>query len=215
VFLISEYLTEGVITKAKIMKSLIFVLFFIPATVVNSQERKASIATVEKVSGVPIFLMAKPVAEYEVTGKAVSGGYVIKMTVNESSSLQDKAEAMVAKAKERVEAGKLPEFDAIILDLYKEKNKAIKFKDDVSLKAEVVREDGVPIYFYSKPDDEYEVVAKLPKDYSAYAARNLLLDKIRSSINRILKKEEAGEVGKFDAVIFNPDDFSTTLIKFN
>jgi hypothetical protein len=159
--------------------------------------------------------MAKPVADYEVVGKAVSGGYVIKMTVNESSSIQDKAETMVAKAKERVEAGKLPEFDAIILDLDKEKNKAIKFKDDVSLKAEVVREDGVPIYFYSKPDDEYEVVAKLPKDYSAYAARNLLLDKIRSSINRILKKEEAGEVGKFDAVIFNPDDFSTTLIKFN
>jgi hypothetical protein len=42
----------------------------------------------------------------------------------------------------------------------------------------------------------------------------MLYDKIKSMINRTLKKEEAGEVKQFDAVIIDPKDLSETLIKF-
>ena len=181
---------------------------------VIAQERKASLATVEKVNGVPLFLFSQPVEEYEVVGKAVSGGNVFGLVVDESSGISTKAQRMVENALNRVKNGKVPAFDAILVDIDKMKSKAIKFKNGASLKANVLKENGVPVYFYAKPDDDYEVVAQLPADYSLYAARNLFIDKIVSSVNRILKKEKSGEVGHFDAVIFNPDDLSTTLIKF-
>ncbi|NPA37798.1 MAG: hypothetical protein GXO47_13215 [Chlorobi bacterium] len=197
------------------MKRILFGLILI-LTVHDSysQERKASVATVEKIEGVPVFLFATPVAEYKEVGKAVSGGYILKISIDETSTVIDKTKQLVEKALSRKKEGKVPDFDAIIIDVVKERNRAVKFKNGVSLKANVERENGVPVYFFSKPDEKYEVIAELPRDYSVFAARNLLYDKVLSSVNRILKKEESGEVGHFDAVIFNPEDFSTTLVKF-
>ena len=200
--------------KFKIMRNLFLVLLVIVTSLVNAQQRKVSLATVDKVEGIPMFLFSEPVEEYEIVGKAVTGGHILKLTLDETSTIDDKAKQLVEKALKRKEDGKVPEFDAIIVDVFKEKAKAIKFKNGVSLKAKVEKENGVPVYFYSKPVKDYEIVALLPRDYSLYAANNLLYDKIKSSVNRILKKEEAGEVGHFDAVIFNPEDLSTTLVKF-
>ncbi len=197
------------------MKKMILVFIMLLSVMsITGQERKASIATVEKINGEPLFLFSKPVEEYEVVGKAVSGGNAFGLIVDGSTNVSDKAQRMVKNAHNRVKNGDLPDFDAIIVDIDKTKSRAIKFKNGVSLKARVLKEKGVPIYFFAKPDDEYEVVARLPADYSLYAARNLFIDKINSSLNRILKKEKSGEVGHFDAVIFNPKDLSTTLIKF-
>ena len=198
------------------MQKVIFGFIMLLLSVVNAigQERKASLATVEKVGGVPLFLFSQPVEKYEVVGKAVSGGKVFGLVIDETLNVSDKAQKMVEKALAREKEGKVPAFDALLVDIDKMKSKVIKFKNGASLKAHVLKENGVPVYFYAKPDDDYEVVARLPADYSLYAARNLLVDKIVSSVNRVLKKEKSGEVGHFDAVMFNPDDLSTTLIKF-
>jgi len=180
-----------------------------------AQENKPLPATVEKVEGVPVFVYALPADDYEVVGKAVSAGHTIRLAVDEISTVREKTVQLVRKALERKENGKVPAFDAIIIDLDKEKTQAIKFKESSDpLKAKVLDQDGVPVYFFSKPDGAYTVVADLQADYSLRAERGLLYDKIKSMVNRTLRKEESGEVEKFDAVIINPDDLSEQLIRF-
>ena len=197
------------------MKRVIYVLFFIVTIIgVKAQERKASLATVEKVTGVPIFLFSLPTEGYEVVGKAATGAHIVKISIDKTASLNDKTKTLVATALSRKEKGKIPELDGIIIDLDKEKIFAVKFNNGVSLSADVLRMNEVPVYIFSTPNDEYDVVAKMEADYSAYASRGLLYDKIKSMVNRVVKKEEAGEVGSFDAIIINADDLSETLIKF-
>jgi len=197
------------------MKRVIYVLFFIVTIIgVKAQERKVSLATVEKVTGVPIFLFSLPTEGYEVVGKAATGAHIVKISIDKTTSLNDKTKALVATALSRKEKGKIPELDGIIIDLDKEKIFAVKFNNGVSLSADVLRMNEVPVYIFSTPNDEYDVVAKMEADYSAYASRGLLYDKIKSMVNRVVKKEEAGEVGSFDAIIINADDLSETLIKF-
>jgi len=177
--------------------------------------RQSSPATVSVVSDVPLFIFSEPVADYEIVGKALSVGNILKLSIDEESTIEQKAEDVVALAISRKEKGKVPEFDAIILDLENEKAHAIKFKGEVSLKATIKECKGVPVYLFSTPDDEYEVVAELPADISVRAQRNgMLYDKIKSMVTRTLKKEEAGEVKHFDAIIIDPKDLSETLIKF-
>ena len=197
------------------MKRVIYVLFFVVATIgLKAQERKASSATVKKVEGVPVFLFSLPTEGYEVVGKAATGAYIVKVTIDKTTSLNDKATKLVATALSRKEKGKIPNLEGIVIDLDKEKILAVKFNDGVSLSADVLRMNEVPVYIFSTPDDEYDVVAKFPADYSVYASRGLLYDKIKSMVNRVVKKEEAGEVGNFDAIIIDADDMSETLIKF-
>ena len=42
----------------------------------------------------------------------------------------------------------------------------------------------------------------------------MIMDKVNNVVKKALKMEENGEVEKFDAIIFNPDDITSTLIKF-
>ena len=180
----------------------------------TSGDRKSVPATVELVDGVPFYVYSLPTAEYEIVGKALTMGGIIKVMVNEQASIREKASEFVKNAKARVEKGKIPEFDAMIVDLEKEKTHAIKYKAEASREAKVKFYEGIPVYFFSKPNAEYEVVTELEADYSLRAKGGMLLDKIESMLNRTLKKEKDGEVGHFDAVIINPDDLSEQLIKF-
>jgi hypothetical protein len=207
-----------IIKQKKMKKSLFTTIVFIVLIVVYAftpSGRQSSPATVSIVSDVPLFIFSEPVADYEIVGKALSVGNMIKLAVDEESTVEQKAEDVVAFAMTRKEKGKVPEFDALILDLENEKAHTIKFKGEVSLKATIKECEEVPVFLFATPDDEYEVVAELPADYSSRAQRNgMLYDKIKSMINRTLKKEEAGEVKQFDAVIIDPKDLSETLIKF-
>ncbi len=191
--------------------TLLIVLFVSP---IYSQTRKSSPATVETVSGIPFFIFSEPASEYEVVGKAMSFGNMINMSVDEKTELKQKAKKVVTKALERKEAGKTPEFDAILIKLDSDKMQVIKFKNTVSTDATVANCKDVPVYFFSKPVNDYETVATLPADYSNRAKRGLLFDKIRSMMKRTIEKEKNGEIEHFDAVIINPDDLSETLIRF-
>ncbi len=182
---------------------------------VQAQPRKAAPARVEKIEGVPLFVYALPAAGYEVVGKAVTAGHLIKLSVDEVSSVEEKTARLVKAALARWEKGKVPPFDGIIVDLDREKVLAFRLKEQGdTLMAKVLRQDSVPVYFYSHPVGDYVVVDTLAADYSLWAQRGLLYDKIRSMISRTLKKEEEGQVPHFDAVIIDPADLSEVLIRF-
>ncbi len=172
-------------------------------------------ATVEKISEVPFFVFSKPVFEYEVVGKAMSFSDMVRMGVDQESSVREKAENVVKIAQKRVKNGKISAFDALIVQLDNDKVLAIKFKSDISTKAKIDSFNDLPVYFFSEPDEDYDVVTHLKADYSAKAARNgMLIDKLKSMVKRTLKKKENGEIESFDAIIINPDDLSETLINF-
>ncbi len=201
------------------MKKTFFItIVFIVLTVLYAfapSERQSSPATVSVVSDVPFFIFSVPVADYEIVGKALSVSNIIKLAVDEESTIEQKADNVVAFAVSRKGKGKIPEFDALMLDVENEKAYAIKFKGGVSLKAKIKECKGVPVYLFATPDDEYDIIAELPADFSLRAQKSgMLYDKVKSMINRTLKKEEAGEVKQFDAVIIDPKDLSETLIKF-
>ena len=104
------------------MKNLIGTLALIMLVfTLNAQNKKSSPAIVEKVSGIPFFILSSPESEYEMVGKAVTAGNIISLAVDENSTVSEKAIKLVNKALERVKKEKVPEFDAIIVDLYKEK----------------------------------------------------------------------------------------------
>jgi hypothetical protein len=197
------------------MKKLQLVLLMsVLVMTIHAQEKRSIPAKVETVLDIPVFIFSIPAAEYEVVGKAVTTGHIIKVAVDESSTVSDKIEQIVEHALARKEKGKVPAFDAIIVDLNREKIQAITFTNEPSLDAIVLLPEEVPVYFFATPKGKYRVVDELPADFSLRAQRGLLLDKVESMMRRTLKKEEEGEVEKFDAVIINPDDLSEQLIVF-
>ena len=195
------------------MKQLLLILTF--GLVAFTSDNNEHYAIVEKISDVPFFVFSKPVSEYDIIGKAMSFSDMVKMAIDEESSAREKAEKIVEIAQKRVSDGKILSFDALIVQLENDKVLAIKFKSNISTKAEIENFDDLPIYFFNKPDEEYEVVTQLKANYSLRAERSgMLYDKVKSMVKRTLKKKEKGEVEKFDAIIINPDDLSETLIIF-
>jgi len=197
------------------MKSLFILLVFLQIAVTpHYQKFEASEAVVEEVKGVAVFMYAEPLDSFVILGKAVTFREIIKIASLENASVRKKAEKIVDMVLQKKENGKIPAFDAIIIDIVNDKTHVIKFKGDKSLRARVVRVDDVPLYFFSKPAANYVIVDSLDADFSLYAKRNMLSDKINSMVGRTVKKAEKGEIGKFDAMIFNPDDLSAVTIQF-
>jgi len=197
------------------MKNLLLTLLSIVLLSFTSDNNEY-FATVEKVSDVPIFIFSKPSSEYEVVGKAMSFNDMIKMATDEKSTVRQKAEKIVETARKRVEDEKISNFDALIIELDKDKVRAIKFKSDVSTNAKVDNYDNnIAIFFFCEPNEEYEIVEQLKANYSPKAERNgILFDKIRSMIDRTIKKQKDGKIKSFDAIIISPDDLSEKLIIF-
>jgi hypothetical protein len=181
----------------------------------QAQDKNTSAATVEEISGIPMFLYASPVEKYEVVGKAGSFGDLIKLTAEVTATVNDKAKKLVSMSKARLEKGKTPPFDAIIVDVDHDKTQTIKFKNGKSLKANAQEVEGILVFFFSKPDTPYKKVTDLEPDFSIRASNGgMLYDKVLSMIKRTNKKVKGGELKKFDAIIFNPEDLSGTAIAF-
>ena len=196
------------------MKKLSLILITIAFLSFISNENE-HFANVEKILDVPFFLFSKPVSEYDIIGKTMSFTDMLKMATDQKSSAREKAEKIVKIAQKRIKDGKILAFDALIVELENDKVFAIKFKSDISTKAKIDNYGDLPVYFFNKPDEGYEIVTQLKADYSLRAERSgMLFDKINSMVKRTLKKKENGEVEKFDAIIINPDDLSETLINF-
>ena len=180
----------------------------------NAQENKTFTGIVEKISGIPIYLYSEPQVEFDIVGKANTAVDIIKVGVNMNLNVYEKGEKIVETAFKRKEAGKIPEFDAIIADVNKEKILAIKYKNEPSLNAKIQLEEGIAIYIFSQPKAEYEKIADLPADFSMRAETGMLSDKVRSMVKRYLRKVTKGELEEFDAIIFNPKDLNGQAIKF-
>ena len=197
------------------MKKLYLVLLAIGLFAFTPGDENIHFATVEKISDTPIFIFSKPVSDYEIVGKAMSFGDMLKLTADQNSNIREKTKKAVAVAQKRVKEEKIPNFDALIIELENDKMSAIKFKSEISLKARIDNFNETPIYFFNEPDEDYNVVKELKADYSLRAERGgMLFDKIRSMVNRTLKKRDNKELQHFDAIIISPDDLSEKLITF-
>jgi len=190
---------------------LIVLLSFVLLAFTSDTEKR--IAIVETVSDVPVFFFSKPVAKYDVIGKAMSFSDMLKMASDQKSNVRQKAEKIVKIAQKRVENGKITAFDALIIELENDKVFAIKFKSEISKKAKIDNYGDIPVYFFCEPNDEYKLVKRLDADFSLRAKNGgSLYDKINSMVKRTLKKQKNAELDKFDAIIINPDDLSEKLI---
>jgi hypothetical protein len=86
------------------------------------------------------------------------------------------------------------------------------------MSAEVERVYDVPVFLYSYPDSSYEEVGNVNAIGSAILEGLGEAVSIRSKIQDLVQvakyKRKKGKVGKFDAMIVNPDDYTGILIKF-
>jgi len=197
------------------MKKLYFILLGFGLFAFKSDKTK-HFATVEEVDDFPIFVFSKPVADYNIVGKALSFNDAFKLIADQKSTIRKKTKMVVDFALNRVKNGKIPQFDALIFELDRDKVHAVKFKSEVSLKAEIIDyNEEIPVFFFCEPNEKYSVVATMEADYSIKAANSgFLYDKINSMINRTLRKRENKEVKNFDAIIISPNDLSEKLIVF-
>ena len=197
------------------MKSLLLsVLVLFSILIVEAQETKVYKATVDTVGGVPFFIFAKPIADYSEVGKAVSALEIIKIMIDEESTVAKKAQDLVIRTKNRVEEGKISDFDAVIVDVDAEKTRAIKFKSEPSREAVVSIVKEIPVFFMSVPNNKYTEVGEIDNSMSMRASNGMLLDKIIYIIKRAKKKLKNKEIENFDALIVDSKTLETTLIKF-
>jgi hypothetical protein len=184
------------------------------AFTVNAQDKKYQTAIVEKVSGVPVYLFSEPLSQFTIVGKAEQNMEILLMDVYEFTTVSKKAEEMVKAARLRQKKGKLDDFDAILVDNEASKSFAIAFPSDKIPKAKAQKINGISVFFFSKPDNSYDVIARLSSKSEEYEENGLLTDKVSSMIKRTLRQVKAGKTAPFDGMIFNPDDLSAVAIKF-
>jgi len=189
-------------------------LLFFSISLVEAQDTKVYKATVDTVSGVPFYIFAKPIADYTEVGKAVSALEIIKLMIDEESTIEKKAQDLVIRTKNRLDEGKISDFDGVIVDVDAEKTHAIKFKDNSSREAIVSIVKDIPVFFMSVPKDEYTEVGKMDNSMSMRANNGMLLDKVIYIVKRAKKKLENKEIESFDALIVDSKTLETTLIKF-
>ena len=183
------------------------------ATLTNAQDTLPVKGTVEVVAGYPVFIYAVPAAEYTETGKISSFTDLVRTGVSEAG-LREKIGILVKAAEKKVDKKKIPPFDAILLDPDNGKNKAIKFKGEVSRDARLVPVEDVPVFLFSTPLEKYTVVDTLPPKFPLRSRNWLLHDKVVYLIDKAKDKVDDKEIDPFDAMILDPEDISAILIKF-
>ena len=172
------------------------------------------VGKVEIIADIPVYMMSAPLESYTEVGNAVSAGHLIMSGANSGMSLVDKVTDMVGKAKEREKSGKIPGFDAIVVNLFKDKVKAVRFAEQASMQAKILKLNSVPVFLFSAPVMPYDTVAVLPNDFSFRAQRGLLIDKLDDMVDTALHKVKKGEMEQFDAIIVNPADLTGLAIRF-
>ena len=200
--------------RAFILVSNISLIIFLAINNLHAQDISFRTAIVQEISGVPVFLFSEPLEPYKVVGRAEQNMEILLMDVANYTSITKKAKLMVDAARARQQKGKLGEFDAIYVDLELSRSLAIKFTSGLSLKARTTKVKNVSVFFLSKPLNEYEEVIRLPSKSGNYEENGLLQDKVKSMINRALRRVKTGDIPAFDGIIFNPDDLSAMAIKF-
>lgn len=200
------------------MKTLFtFVLLFFQINTYSQNVKKIDksvIGKIEVISGMPIYMYAVPVDEYEIIGKAISFGETLKLVLDDQTPLSKKVEDAVKIAFDKKTNDKIADFDALAINSSKGKAYGVKFNGENSLKAYIEKVHNIPVFIYSKPVSNYTVVAQTSADFSKRAGRGLLHNKVKSMLKKAFEKQKNGEIGNFDAVIINPDDLSETFIKF-
>jgi len=198
-------------TKFNFSLILLFTFFTISS---YAQSRKSSQATVEKVMNVPIFVYSYPTSEFEEIADITATWSLIASALDENASVSDKAKELIQTAKNKKKKGKVSEFDALLINPDDYSGTLIKFTGDKSLNADVKRVLGVPVYLFSYPNEEYEEVGEITATMSLLLGSDKLSDQTSELIAKAKKKEKKGKVGKFDAIIISPDDFTGILVKF-
>jgi len=198
-------------TKFNFSLILLFTVFTISS---YAQSRKLSQATVKKVMNVPVFVYSYPNEEFEEVGDITAMWSLIASVLDENASVSDKAKELIQTAKNKKKKGKVSEFDALLVNPDDYSGILIKFIGEKSLNADVKRVLGVPVYLFSYPNEEYEEVGEITATMSLLLGSDRLSDQTSELIAKAKKKEKKGKVGKFDAIIISPDDFTGILIKF-
>jgi hypothetical protein len=191
------------------------ILLFLVFTISGyAQSRKESQATVEKIMNVPIFVYSYPTSEFEEKEDVTATWSLIASALDENASVADKAKELIQTAKNKKKKGKVSEFDALLINPDDYSGTLIKFAGEKSLNADVKRVLGVPVYLFSYPNDEYEEVGEITATMSLLLGSDKLSDQTSELVAKAKKKEKKKKVGKFDAIIISPDDFTGILIKF-
>lgn len=91
-------------------------------------------------------------------------------------------------------------------------------QNDLSKTATVEKVLNVPVFIYAYPSVDFEEVETMSATMSAIAdalgEESSVSSKIKEIVNKAKRKAKRGDVGPFDAIIINPDDYSGILIKF-
>ena len=198
------------------MKKSILPVFLVVLTIhAFSQSRKISQATVERTLNVPIYLYSYPTQEYEEVGILSATWSVMAAALGESIGISERTRELIYKAKKKKAKGKIPEFNAMIINPDDYTATLIVLSDKSSLTAEVSRVHGVPVYIYSYPTKEYEEVGTLSATWSALSPDSSLREIVVELVRIAKRKEKKGKIEQFDAIIISPDDFTGIVIKFN
>lgn len=177
----------------------------------QAQSQKIPEATVEKVLNVPIFLYSYPDSNYQEVGTVDAlGSAIVDVLGEESTSVRDKIFELVQTAKRKHKKGKLPDFDALIVNPDNYSAIVIKFTGKKSLLAQVHKVLNVPVYLYSYPNTDYEEQDQVQTIFADTKFSNNVL----ALIEKAKRREKRGKISKFDAIIISPDDVIGILIKF-
>ena len=91
-----------------------------------------------------------------------------------------------------------------------------------SVKSNVRKVEGVPIYVLSEPDAEYTIVGKVT-DQDAVSVLNAIsgtptirsiIDQAKIILSNAQRKQKKGKIDEFDAIIIDDDGHVGSCIKF-
>ena len=197
------------------MKTILFSVFLLFTVFsLNAQSRQTAKATVNKMASVPVFVYAKPADGYSSKGTITATWTFIASGVGGDIGVNAMARELIGKAKRKVKKGKLPAFDAIIINPVDFQGTLVTLKKKDSRDANVTRVSGVPIYLYSAPQKPYKKLKKVSANWQAISSDMSLDEGVSKIVAMAKKKEKKGKVPAFDAIIVNPDNYTGTLIKF-
>ncbi len=201
------------------MKKLLILTLSFFSFVAGAQDVGQSTGYVDRVMNVPVFMYAYPDAEFsEVRELSATWAWILDgpdyfTTVNE------RVREIVRKAKRKERKGKIEPFDALVIHPDDFTGVLIRFDENVNLKSRVLRVDGIPIFMYSQPGRNYEIVRRMTATWSAISTGvdcqdpAWVDDRVDEIVRRASRKRRRGKVD-FDAIIIDPDSFTGTLIKY-
>jgi len=198
----------------RIISQLILVLFVLP-NFMQAQQKHKTVGTVDRVLNIPVFMFAYPTDNYEEVGTLSAIGSMLSVgTGEEGVNVQEMTRELVFVAKRKMQKGKVPEFDAIIVNPDNYSGILIKFEDRPTRESEVVRVLNVPIFMYAYPNSDYDEVDQVWGFGAELPLGTNMTNSLSYVIGRGKRRAAKGKISEFDGIILNPNDGSYILIKF-